>query len=353
MVIDDTPANLSLLAGMLNARGFDVRLFPRGRMALAAARQEPPDLILLDINMPEMNGYDVCRQLKMDKHLRDVPVIFVSAHAHTLDKVKAFELGGIDYVTKPFHTAEVAARVETHLQLRRYRLELEQYNQRLQDMVAEQVREIADAQMSTILALSKLAESRDDDTGHHLERVQHYCRLLARELRHLPAVTTEVDDAFISNLINASPLHDVGKVGIPDAILLRPGTLSDEEFATMRTHAALGAQTLEAVQAIYPNNAFIRMGIMIARSHHERWDGAGYPDGLAGEEIPLPARIVALADVYDALRSKRCYKAAFSHEESRRIIADGRGTQFDPAIVDAFMRQEQAFHHIRTTMDDG
>lgn len=352
MIVDDTPANLTMLAEILKERGFRVRLFPRARLALAAAKHDPPDMILLDISMPEMDGYEMCRQLKADARLCEIPIIFISALSETTNKVQAFQLGGLDYVTKPFHAAEVVARVDAHLQLRRYRQELEQYNQSLQDMVVEQVREIADAQMSTIVALSKLAEFRDDDTGRHLDRVQCFCRTLALRLRLHPRDQSVIDESFIRNIANASALHDVGKVGIPDTILLRPGPLTTEEFAVMKTHPVIGAQTLEVVQAIYPNNAFLRMGIQIARYHHERWNGMGYPQRLAGEQIPLPARIVTLADVYDALRSKRCYKEAFSHAKSREAILADRGVVFDPVVVDAFLHQEEEFDRIRTEMDD-
>ncbi len=346
MVVDDLPANLTLLAGMLKDCGYRVRPFTLGEMALTAAQTDPPDLIMLDITMPEMDGYEVCRQLKARPQLCDIPVIFISALSEATDKVKAFDVGGVDYVTKPFQFAEVEARVSTHLRLRRYQLHLEQ-------MVAEQVQEISAAQMNTILALSKLAESRDDDTGQHLERVQAFCRILATELQVASPYAEQIDAAFIDNLVQASPLHDIGKVGIPDAILLKPGKLSPDEFEIMKTHTTIGAQTLEVVRATYPHNAFVAMGMVIAHSHHEKWDGTGYPDGLAGEAIPLAARIMAVADIYDALRSKRCYKEAFSHETSRTIILQGSGAHLDPILVDAFDRVAAAFDRIRTSMNDG
>jgi putative two-component system response regulator len=344
-VVDDTPANLALLSGMLQERGYRVRVFPRGRLALAAASKEPPELILLDINMPEMDGYDVCRHLKADAALRDIPVLFISALSDTQDKVTAFAVGGVDYVTKPFQFEEVEARVRTHLALYRYQ-------HHLQDLVQDQVREIADSQMSTIFALAKLAESRDDDTGQHLERVQEFCKLLAQQLCATTNACLLLPPAFIDNLYHASPLHDIGKVGIADTILLKPGKLTPEEFAIMKQHSVIGAQTLDAASERYPRNTFINMGAAIARSHHEKWDGSGYPNGLTGEAIPLEARIMAVADVYDALRSKRCYKDAFTHEKSRDIIMAGRGTHFDPAIVEAFVGVEQDFDRIRTAMDD-
>ena len=336
LVVDDVPANLTLLAEMLKEKGHRVRPVPSGKLALKAVESEPPDLILLDITMPEMNGFEVCKTLKADTRFRDIPIIFISALTDTLDKVQAFSSGGVDYVTKPFQFDEVEARVETHLKLHRYQSQLE-------ELVEKQVKEISDSQISTIFALSKLSESRDQETGKHLERVQIYCRMLAEKLSRQEHYNTIVDAAFIHNIFNASPLHDIGKVAIPDNVLLKPGKLTPEEFDIMKTHSLVGAATMEAVNDMYRNNAFINMGITIARSHHERWDGTGYPDGLKGEAIPLAARIMALADVYDALRSNRCYKGALSRDRSREIVESGCGNQFDPAIGKAFLELEGEF----------
>lgn len=343
IVVDDVPANLTLLTGMLKEKGYRVRPVPSGKLALKAVEHEPPDLILLDITMPDMDGFEVCRKLKQDTRFRDIPIIFISALTETLDKVKAFGNGGVDYVTKPFQFEEVAARVETHLKLRRYQAHLE-------DLVEEQVKEISDSQISTIFALSKLSESRDKETGKHLERVQIYCKMLAEKLSREEPYNSVIDAAFIHNIFNASPLHDIGKVASPDHILLKSGKLTPEEFEIMRKHSLMGANTMEAVQQMYEKNAFINMGISIARSHHERWDGTGYPDGLKGEEIPLAARIMAIADVYDALRSNRCYKGSFSRDRSRGIIESGDGAQFDPALVKAFLALEEEFDRIGREM---
>jgi putative two-component system response regulator len=293
--------------------------------------------------MPDMDGFEVCRRLKQDVRFRDIPVIFISALTETLDKVKAFGIGGVDYVTKPFQFEEVEARVETHLKLRRYQAHLE-------ELVAEQVEEISASQISTIFALSKLAESRDNETGEHLERVQIYCRILAEKLGQEEAYKRIIDGAFINDIFNASPLHDIGKVGIPDHVLLKPGKLTPAEFDIMKKHSPVGAITLEAVRDIYRKNVFINMGISIARYHHECWDGTGYPDGLKGEEIPLAARIMAIADVYDALRSNRCYKRAFSREQSREIIESGSGIKFDPVLVKAFLVLEEKFDRVGREM---
>jgi len=353
MVVDDTPANLKLLTEMLQAKGYLVLVFPRGAMALKAAAKHPPDLILLDINMPEMNGFEVCERLKADDVLKEIPVIFISALTETEDKVKAFALGGVDYVSKPFQFEEVIARVSTHLRLHRMQLELEKNTLHLKCLVNEKVQEISDSQLATIIALAKLAESRDDDTGHHVERTRMFCKVLAEKLRHIPHYTAEIDATYVENIYHAASLHDIGKVGISDNILLKPGKLTPKEFEIVKTHTMIGANTLQTAHSKYPRNVFIKMGIAIAHSHHEKWDGSGYPDGLAGEAIPLSARIMALADVYDALRSKRPYKPPFTNEESSEIIREASGRHFDPALIGAFTSVETEFAKIREQMVDG
>lgn len=357
MVVDDTPANLKLLQDMLQASDYRVLAFPNGMMALTAAASKPPDLILLDITMPEMNGFEVCERLKADETLKDIPVLFISALSETTDKVKAFSAGGVDYVTKPFQYGEVHARVETHLRLRRMQLELEKHNLHLEDLVKQKVREISDSQLATILAVSKLAECRDDETGHHIERTQTFCKVLAEKLRDNLRYAGSINDVYVENIYHAAPLHDIGKVGISDNILLKPGKLTPEEFEIMKTHTLIGAKALQTVRSKYPKNGFLNMGIAIARSHHERWDGSGHPDGLAGEDIPLAGRIMALADVYDALRSKRPYKEPISHEEACRVILEGDGRtkpdHFDPQVLEAFEAVEAEFAEIRQRMDDG
>ncbi|MCJ7486864.1 MAG: response regulator [Candidatus Aminicenantes bacterium] len=352
LVVDDTPANLYLLASMLKERGYKTRPVPSGKLALRAALSAPPDLILLDINMPEMNGFDVCQSLKADDKLKDIPVIFISALNEVLDKVKAFSVGGVDYITKPFQFDEVQARVDTHLKISRLQEELEQHNRQLGKLVQTQVKKISDTQMAMIFALAKLAESRDDDSGVHLERVQAFCKKLAEGLAQRSRFGGQVDAKFVENIFYASPLHDIGKVGIPDRIVLKPGKLTPEEFDVMKTHAVQGAEKLEAVQRQFPGNALLDMGIAIAKYHHEKWNGQGYPKGLAGEAIPLPARIMAVVDVYEALRAKRPYKDALSHEESVEIILSSSGTHFDPEIVKVFLELKEDFRKIRDEMKD-
>jgi putative two-component system response regulator len=340
LVVDDTPANLTLLAKMLGERGYRVRPVPSGGLAIKAAASDPPDLMLLDISMPEMDGFELCRRLKEDPRLREVPVIFISALTETEGKVKAFQRGGVDYITKPFQIEEVEARVETHLKLRRAQAELERYARYLEQLVEEKVKEISESQLATIFAMVKLAESRDDETGTHIWRVREYCLSLANALRGEPAFRQTITDPFVRDLYNAAPLHDIGKVGIPDSILLKPDRHTPDESEIMKTHTLLGAETLEGVRNNYPRNSFIAMGVQVAHSHHERWDGSGYPLGLTGEEIPPAAQIMAVADVYDALRTPRRYKPAYDHSESVSIITRGDGrtkpSHFDRRILPVF-----------------
>jgi putative two-component system response regulator len=352
MIVDDNPANLKLLEEMLRIEGYEVRAFPHGRLALAAAEREQPDLILLDITMPEMDGYEVCERLKRDPRFSGIPVIFLSALNEIEDKVKGFRTGGVDYVTKPFQFEEIRARVGAHVKLRHLQKQVENDNRRLEDLVQAQVKRIAEGQMATIFAIAKLAETRDHQTGLHLERIQTLCRVLAEGLSHHPSHHGTIGEAWIRNLYHASPLHDIGKVAIPDHILLKSDRLTSEEYAIMKTHTTLGAKTLQAVHQKYPDNEFIAMGIEVAQSHHERWDGGGYPDSLRGDQIPLCARILAVADCYDALRSERCYKLPVPHEATHAIILENSGTQFDPTITAVFCELSQTLRDVWNEMDE-
>jgi putative two-component system response regulator len=356
LIVDDTPANLQILSEMLRERGYKVRPVSCGKLALQAAIVSPPDLILLDINMPVMNGYEVCERLKANKSLHDIPVIFVSALSETMDKVKGFAVGGVDYLTKPFQIEEVEARISTHLKLRSLQTEMERHNHHLQLMVEEQVKEISDAQRATILTLSKLAEYRDKETGNHILRVQRYSQALAEKLAE-PGASYEsiIDREFSENLFHASPMHDIGKVAISDAILLKPGKLTTEEFERMKQHTTLGANALASVLEKYPNK-FVRMGMELAGSHHERWDGSGYPQRLAGDAIPLSGRITMMADQYDALRSARPYKSPFDAAKAYTIITEGDGRtmpdHFDPQVLEAFKSIRPIFEQIHNEYED-
>lgn len=345
LLVDDMPANLKVLADMLRAEGYGTRSAINGEAALKAADLCAPDLVLLDVMMPDINGFEVCRRLKSSPRLAEVPVIFLSALDETEGKVEAFAAGGVDYITKPFQVDEVRARVRTHLRVYRLQRQVEAYSHELEALVRDQIEEIRDAQMATIVALARLAESRDDETGTHLERVQSFCRMLALGLARV-GVDECMDRRYIDDLVLASQLHDIGKVAISDSILLKPGKLTAEEFESMKTHTLVGSETLEAVRRQYPGNRFVLMGLDIVRSHHERWDGGGYPDGLEGTRIPLSARIMAVADVYDALRSRRIYKPPVSHDESCRIIMEGSGAHFDPDVVRVFAGLHDEFNRI-------
>jgi putative two-component system response regulator len=352
LVVDDTDENLRTLEALLCSEGYAVRSALDGASALEAAAAAPPDLVLLDIRMPVMDGFEVCRRLKENVRLREVPVIFLSALDAVTDRVKAFALGAADYITKPFYFPEVLMRVQNHVRMRRLQVALEAHNRRLVDLVSEQVREISDSQMATIFALAKLAESRDGETGRHIERVQLYCKLLAATLAEQPSNEGRIEESFIENIFLASPLHDIGKVAIRDHILLKQGELTPQEFQEMKMHTTLGAQTLEAVRTRYPRNEFLRLGIEIARCHHERWDGKGYPAGLAGADIPLSARIMAVADSYDAARSRRCYKPSLSHAECRKALVTRGGTYLDPDVVLAFEEVQGLFEGIASALND-
>jgi len=343
LVVDDIPENLRLLSTILGDEGYDLRPVTEASLALEMAIRNPPDLVLLDVKMPGMDGFELCRKLKADPRLSSIPVLFISSEGRTVEKVKAFSVGGVDYITKPFQVEELRSRIATHLQLSSLRRELEEHNAHLESRVAAQVKEIADAQLATILALVRLAERRDDDTGRHVERVQSLSRLLAEVLRDRPLYGTEIDDRFVSTIFQASALHDVGKVAIPDAILLKPGPLAENEFAIMMTHAEIGAETLESVLGQHPGNYFLGMGIDIARGHHENWDGCGYPRGLRGPDIPLSARIVTVVDFFDALSSDRIYRPAIEYYRVRTMLQEGAGSHFDPDIIDAFLAKENLF----------
>ena len=350
LIVDDSPENLRLLTEVLKRGGLVPRPVTSGRLAIEAAVIDSPDLVLLDMSMPEMSGLDVCRWFKRDERLRNIPIIFISGLQGTEDKIEAFRAGGIDYVSKPFQELEVLIRVKTHLRLRELQAEMSSHNAELERRVADEVKAISASQMATIFALAKLAEARDDDTGQHVERVRTFGKMLAEQMREMGLHAAYLTATFIENLYQTAALHDVGKVGIPDAILLKPGKLTTEEFVEMKKHCAIGAGTLATVLKRHPDNQFLRMGVDVARSHHEKWDGSGYPDNLKGAMIPLAARIVALADFYDALTSNRCYRPAISHEDTCRMIQESNGTHFDPDVVAAFSSLDNQFRHTRHEM---
>jgi putative two-component system response regulator len=353
LVVDDTPANLALMSDLLRG-DYKVKLAPGGQRALQiAAADPPPDLILLDIMMPEMDGYEVCKRLKSYPQTKRIPVIFLTAMAEVQDETKGLALGAVDYITKPISPPIVMARVRTHLALKSAADFLIDKNAFLKSEVEKQTRMVEAIQDVTILALASLAETRDNETGNHIRRTQHYVRALAEQLREHPRFRDSLDDDVIQTLYKSAPLHDIGKVGIPDRILLKPGKLDADEFEIMKTHTTLGHDALARAEYILGTKVeFLRMAKEIALSHQEKWDGSGYPQGLSGDDIPLSARLMALADVYDALISKRAYKEAMSHDEAAAIIRKGAGLHFDPDVCEAFFGIEDEFRLIAERFSD-
>jgi putative two-component system response regulator len=359
LVVDDNEMNRDMLVRRLKPFGYQVDTACDGGQALDMLQTGSYDLVLLDIMMPVMDGFEVLQQMKLQSRLKSVPVIMITALDDTSSAARCIDMGAEDYLTKPFDPTLLKARISSCLERKRlhdqeslYRIKIEEYNNQLQARVRQQVQEISQAQLGAIFAMSKLAESRDPETGEHLERMREYCKVLSQQLSRLPKYEIIIDNTFISDIYAASPLHDIGKVGIDDSVLLKAGKLTDKEWIIMKMHPIIGAETLREVDKQHPGNSLIRMGIDIAGGHHEKWDGSGYPYGLQGTEIPLVARILALGDVYDALTSKRCYKEAFSHDKSRQIVLDSSGSHFDPEVVEAFVQTEDEFKRIREFYQD-
>ena len=359
LIVDDNEMNRDLLLRRLGRSGYLMDTAEDGSQAMHKMKEKEFDLVLLDIMMPEVNGYQVLEYMKDDESLRHVPVIMISALDEIESVVRCVELGADDYITKPFNPVLLNARISSCLEKKevrdkeqQHRSTIEQYNLHLEQQVRDKVKEISSTQLAAIFAMSKLAESRDNDTGEHLERMREYCKVVSAHLSGLPKYSHIIGEKYIDDIYAASPLHDIGKVGIPDHVLLKPGKLDADEWMIMKSHTTIGVQTLMEVDKQHPGNDFISMGINIAGGHHEKWDGTGYPGGLAAEDIPLAARILSLGDVYDALTSRRCYKDAFSHDKSREIIMEGNGTQFDPDIIAAFVEMEDEFKRIREYFED-
>ncbi|MEO6926904.1 MAG: two-component system response regulator, partial [Rhodanobacter sp.] len=347
LVIDDTAENLALISEVLRGE-FKVKVAPSGARGLQLAQSAtPPDLILLDIMMPEMDGYEVMQRLQADPRTYGIPVIFLTAMSAVEDERRGLDLGAVDYITKPISPPILKSRVRNHLQLKAARDFLEYKSEFLEREVQRRTREVSLIQEVTIRALASLAETRDNETGNHILRTQQYVKLLALKLARHPRFAAFLTPDTIELLYRSAPLHDIGKVGIPDRILLKPSELTAEEYEIMKTHATLGGDAIaKAERAIGEDVGFLRLAKEIAYNHQERWNGSGYPQGLKGDDIPISARLMAVADVYDALISKRVYKSAMPHEQAVQMIRDGRDTQFDPDIVDAFLRNEDAIREI-------
>ncbi|MBF0264793.1 MAG: two-component system response regulator [Gammaproteobacteria bacterium] len=318
LVVDDTRENIDILVNILSD-DYEMKVALNGEKAINIAHTHPsPDLILLDIMMPEMDGYEVCRLLKQDPVTSEIPVIFLTAKTEAADEEHGFKLGAVDYITKPFSPTVIKARVDTHLRLH-------DQNLALMDKINERTRELNETRLKIIQRLGRAAEYRDNETGFHVVRMAHYSRLIA--------MAYGGNDEWVEMLYNAAPMHDVGKIGISDNILLKNGKLTDEEWKIMKQHSRIGAEIIGK-----DSNPLIVLSRIIALTHHEKWDGSGYPNGLKGAGIPLESRIVAVADVFDALTSERPYKKAWTSEDAAALIIKDSGTHFDPKIVELFKK---------------
>ena len=346
LIVDDTPENIDVLGEVLKPY-YRRAVALNGQKALKLARgDDAPDLILLDIMMPGMDGYEVCDRLKADPVTAKIPVIFVTAKGEVQDETLGFQKGAVDYITKPISPPIVLARVKTHLELKTARDYLQNQNEILELKVQERTRELAMTQDVTIQSLAALAETRDNETGGHIRRTQNYVRLLAEQLASLDEYKERFTARVINLLYKSAPLHDVGKVGVPDAILLKPGRLTDEEFEIMKTHTTLGYEAIRLAKTGFEGeggSSFLDYAQEIAYTHHERWEGTGYPNQMAGRDIPLSGRLMAIADVYDALISRRVYKEPMPHSKAVEIIKEGNGSHFDPHMVEAFLAREEEF----------
>ena len=353
LVVDDTPENLTLMHGLLRGR-YRVKVAHNGERALQLLGEDPlPDLILLDVEMPGLGGFEVCKRLKSSARTAHIPVMFLTSRSEIEDEQAGFDAGAVDYITKPISAPIVLARVRTQLKLKAVADFLKDKNDFLKSEVESRTREVQVIQDVTIMAMASLAETRDNETGNHIRRTQNYMRTLARRLKGHPKFRTLLDNEAIEVLYKSAPLHDIGKVGIPDAILLKPGKLTPEEFDIMKSHTTLGRNAIAAAEKLIDApSSFLRCAREIAHFHQEKWDGSGYPDGLAGEKIPVSARLMALADVYDALISRRVYKPPFPHAKAVDIIREGRGKHFDPDVVDAFLAIADEFNAIAERYSD-
>ncbi|MFZ5457283.1 MAG: response regulator [Pseudomonadota bacterium] len=355
LLVDDTPENLTVLGEILMPH-YRVRVASSGARALAAATSDPrPDLVLLDVMMPEMDGYEVISRLRADPRTRELPVIFVTALDSTEDEAHGLELGAVDYITKPVRPAIVLARVRGQLELKEARDRMRDQNAWLEAEIARRMRQNQVVQDVSMRALASIAEARDDETGNHILRTQAYVNVLARALATTPRYAGELTPALVETYTKAAPLHDIGKVAIPDHILHKPGKHTPDEWEIMKTHARQGSDAIwRAICDQEEREAldFLYIAMDIAHYHHEKWDGSGYPEGLAGEAIPLPARLMALADVFDALISKRAYKPAFPLDRATAIITEGRGQHFDPDVVDAYLAHLDEFAAISARYAD-
>lgn len=359
LIVDDNTETVDNVAAAVNALGFQALRAASGTEALAAIEQHRPDLMLVDLMLPDMTGFEVCERVKRDLTTRHVPVIMMTDVPSHDASIAGLHAGADDFLIHPIDRTLLEARVRSSVrtkslqdQVLTYQTRLKDDNSRLEQAVRGRTVEVERAQHATAFSLAKLAESRDPETGEHLERMRRYVRELAIVMGAWSRYESVIDSKFVETLYYASPLHDIGKVGIPDHILLKPGGLTDGEFDVMKTHTLVGGDTLRAANDEATGNGFLEMGCEIAYYHHEKWNGKGYPYGLEGDAIPLVARIVALGDAYDALTTKRPYKEAFSHDRSKDIIVGDAGEHFDPDVVEAFLEREDKFVRIKESFKD-
>ncbi|MDR2588379.1 MAG: response regulator [Spirochaetales bacterium] len=348
MLVDDNPANLKIGKNVLSEK-YSVATSPSAAKLFSLLENNTPALILLDIDMPEMNGYEAIKILKSKPETQNIPVIFLTAKTESDNELEGLTLGAVDYITKPFEPPLLLKRIEVHLlvedqktTLEKQAKELQNFNLNLRKMVEAKTKTVLVLQNAILKTVADLVECRDDITGSHIERTQQGVGLLTEALIESGSpYRKEAESWEFELLLQSSQLHDVGKIAISDMILKKPGRLTTEEFEEMKTHTTFGVKVLEHIESAIEESDFIFYAKVFAGTHHEKWDGTGYPLGLAGEAIPLPGRIMAIADVYDALTSERPYKKAFAHEEAVQIIKNGKGTQFDPCLVDIFTKKAE------------
>lgn len=353
LIIDDDEMNVAIITRILGG-DYEIGSAKDGESGLAMIKEFGPDLVVLDIMMPGIDGYEVCRQIKEAPYGDMTPVMLLSANVSKDDRLRGYDVGADDFLGKPFNHDELRAKVRVQFRLRGVLMELasanttiQSYSDELESLVEQRAREVIATRDVTVFALAKLAESRDPETGEHLERMRSYTQILVEQLAACEPYRDQIDERFIADMFQSSPLHDIGKVGIPDVILLKPGQLTTAEFEIMKRHTTIGAEALEEASAHTDSGGFLTMAAEIARFHHERFNGSGYPSGLNGRDIPLCARIVALADVYDALTSARVYKSAFEPSVAQAMIEQEDGEHFDSVIVDAFHIRIDDFLTIR------
>lgn len=343
LIVDDVNANLVVLAEILRNEGYIARPVTSARQAVNAIEALTPNLILMDISMPEIDGLVFCSMLKKNTSTRDIPVIFISALNSTEDKVKGFRAGAVDYITKPFEIEEVTLRINTHLQIHRMQQELEAYNKKLYKIINDQIHKLYEEQKNVVNALAIVAAKRDSSKASHLEYVGKKSKILALSLQLSPQFRNQITNSFIDAIELAAPLHDIGKVVISDGILFKTDHIQANEIELIKTHTTLGSDMMNEIYSMNEQNEFLKLAIDIASYHHERWDGTGYPNGVSSTDIPLCARIVAIVNEYDLLVSYTEYGQIYSHERAIEIINEKAGTQFDPDIVAVFNKIQQQF----------